>query len=66
MRIKQLLSIAVLFVLFTSYFPSKTLATSWSYSIGFCDDYIIYIFSILDFLAVILILKVLKNNRGIK
>jgi hypothetical protein len=39
MRIKQLLSIAVLFVLFTSYFPSKTLATSWSYSIGFCDDY---------------------------
>jgi len=40
MRNKYLLSIAVLFVLFISFLPGKTLATSWVYSFVVWDGYI--------------------------
>lgn len=40
MRSKHLLSIAVLFVLFISFYPGKTLATSWAYSFVVWDGYI--------------------------
>ncbi|MCM3673266.1 hypothetical protein M3699_05075 [Peribacillus simplex] len=40
MRNKHLLSIAVLFVLFTSFFPSKPLATSWAFQFVVWQGYI--------------------------
>jgi hypothetical protein len=40
MNSKHLLSIAVLFVLFFSFYPGKTLATSWAYSFVVWDGYI--------------------------
>lgn len=40
MKRKQLLSIAVLFVLFISFYPGKTFATSWAYPFVVWDGYI--------------------------
>lgn len=40
MRNKYLLSIALLFVLFASFFPSRILATSWAYPFVVWDGYI--------------------------
>jgi hypothetical protein len=40
MKSKHLLSIAVLFVLFISFYPGKTLGTSWAYSFVVWDGYI--------------------------
>ncbi|UGB28816.1 MULTISPECIES: hypothetical protein [Bacillaceae] len=40
MKSKHLLSIAVLFVLFISFYPGKTLATSWAYPFVVWDGYI--------------------------
>ena len=39
-RNKYLLSIALLFVLFASFFPSRILATSWAYPFVVWDGYI--------------------------